>query len=154
MTHTTTVENCGNTAQTVTADFTFTQNTATTAEFQKKIGTSSSTSLGLKIPVINSDLGVTQGDSFSFADGETVNQAAQLESTYSIPLTVPAGKKQQITGTMKTTTATVKVPVRYNLIYTCNEVEEQDNMVSFTTTGLVTGTSSDVQLQYGKQTDC
>jgi len=108
----------------------------------------------LKIPVIGADLGVTQGSTESLSNGETTTQSSVIETSYSLPLTVPANRKQTLTGTMKTTSATVKVPVRYNLIYSRNEVEEANDVVTFSTTGLVAGTSADIQLKYGAQTPC
>jgi len=144
----TTVENCGDTDQVVTVKFTFKQNTITTAAFQKKDATSPSKSLDLKIPMIGADLRVTQGSTESISDGETTAQAATTETSFEVKVNMPPHVKREVTATMKTTSAKVKVPVRYNRIYTCDEVEEIDDVVTFSTTGLVAGSSKDIELDW------
>jgi hypothetical protein len=67
---------------------------------------------------------------------------------------VKPGFKQQVTGTMRTTTAMVNVPVKYRVKYTCGIFENEENTLSFTTNGIISGTASDIELTFGEDVPC
>ncbi|KAI8108845.1 hypothetical protein M9435_005262 [Picochlorum sp. BPE23] len=151
---TTMVENCSPSEQTVSVTFAFDQTQSTTVDFTKKDSSSLKKGLDLKIPFIGAGLGVESTQKRTITDGETVEQSGTSSFSAKIDIKVPANTKQRVTGNIKTSTVQMKFPVRYILRYSCGETEEETDDITMTTNGVLAGTSSDVQVEYGEQVKC
>jgi len=152
---TTTVENCGNTAKDVTVRFALQRNAITLRALYQKLQPGTfidKLSLDLKIPVVGTDLQVSQGGTQSVMDRETI-QAPMMETSYEVKVTIPPHVKQKVTASKKTTSAKVKVPIRYKAFFSGRpDPVEIDDVVTFDVIDLLT--SGDIQLSYGDKTYC